>query len=330
MKHLFTSIIFIILSLMLIQCSGNPEAEGDDLYAQGKYKQAIVKYMEVKKTQPENTTIDEKLTLAYMQAGKQLFEKRKNIKSFIGQSEKAQDYLPEEGAPEFKKEYSQLLYQLAVAYNTVKPDNEIQKEQYFTSTLDNLELALNYDPTNTEADAMLSEIRAANFQKMYDKGMEFYNNAKKDKNESLYLNAEFYFQRASSFDEENEDARKQLSAIRKKTIAIPNFNTDFPMAVGNWQYSKGYLYIAFTTFNNIGMEMKFDPNKVILVDVDGNEYTLDKEQTGKLEMGLTEEMTLKVDARKDCDLAFKVAKSVKLSHLSYEMETGVVVNKYFP
>lgn len=331
MKHLTAMLAIVVFALVFIQCAGNPEAEGDELYAQGKYKQAIAKYQQVKKSQPQNTTIKEKIALAYMQTGKQLFEKRKSIKAFIGNSDKAQEYLPEEGSPEFKNEYSKLLYQLAVAYNTVKPDNEVQKEQYFTSVLDNLEIALAYDENNTEADAMLSEIKAANFQKMYDKGMDFFKHAKKEKNNgNLYLNAEFYLKRAVLFDEDNKDARKQISLVRKNTLSIPNFNTDFPYAISDRQYKGAHLLIAFTSFNNIGIKMKFDPSKLLLVDIDENEYSIDKKQTAKFENGLTEVKTLKVDERIDCDFAYKISKSVKLSHMSYEMDNGVVVNKYFP
>jgi hypothetical protein len=102
------------------------------------------------------------------------------------------------------------------------------------------------------------------------------------------------------------------------------------MAIGNRQYQGGYLYIAFTSFNNIGMEMKFDPNRLLIVDIDGNEYTIDKDQTDKLEAGITKETTIKVDARMDYDLAYKISKSVKVSHMSYEMADGTIINKYFP
>ncbi|MBN2424381.1 MAG: hypothetical protein JXR46_09275 [Calditrichaceae bacterium] len=332
MKSLSFLFSIIFLSFLLIQCGGNPEAEGDDFYAQGKYKQALSKYLEVKKNQPQNSIIDEKIALAYMQYGNEMFEKRSSLTSFVGNFEKAQEYIhPDEAGPDFKKEYSKTLYKLAVAYNTTKPDNEIQKEQYFSSTLENLEKALEYDPQNTEAEALLSEIKSANFQKMYDKGMEFYKQAKKEKtNGDLYLSAEFYLKRAVSFDPLNEEAKKQLSLIRKETLSIANPHSDFPYVVAAMQYRGPHLFIAFTGFNNIGEDMTFDPAKLILIDEEGNEYDYDKEQTAELKGGLTTAKVLKARERLDCDLAYKIAKSVKLSRLSYEMDNGAFIDKYFP
>jgi tetratricopeptide (TPR) repeat protein len=325
--------ITLILCWLFTGCGGNPEAEGDNAYANGKYKRAINHYLEVKKSQPENTKINEKIALAHMQQGLKLYKRTKNIKTFTGNFEMGLNFVPEEntGSPEFKQEYSQILFHLACAYYKAKPSNEIQREQYFTKTLDNLDEAIMLDQNNTRADSMLFAIKTANFQKMYNKGIKFYEQAKKEKtNDDLYLSAERYLNRAVSFDPESEEAIKSLKLVRTKTLRILDTDKDFPFGVAAMQRKSKFLLIDFAGVNILTDKITFDPAKLKLIDEDDNEYLYNKEQTEKYDNGITKPVPLEPRKQINGILYFPVAKSVKLKCLVYEMDDGVKIRKYFP
>jgi len=331
MKKLVFFLLFSI-PLMLVSCGGNPEAEGDQAYANGKYIQAVNYYMQVKKSQPQNAKIDEKIALSYMHHGLDLYKKRHNVKAFAGNFEKGQEFIPAENLSDaFKKEYSKLLYELAVAYHKAKPSNEIQKEQYFTHTLDYLEEALAYDENNTQAEQTLQQIKKENFQQTFDRGLKFYKRAKKEKNNSdLFLTAEYYLKRAVSFMPDNKEAQKYLRRVRQKTLSVLDLNMDLPFAIADRQYSGKYLLLAFTAFNNSSEPFTFDPGQIKIYTVEGKAVGIDPEHTAKFKDGITKSVQLAPRKRLDGTLAFRIPKSVKIEYIGYEMPDGSVVKKYFP
>ncbi len=320
----------LILSALFVQCGGNPEADGDAAYANGKYNQALSHYLKVKKSNPQNAKINEKIALTYMHKGLDLFKKRHNLDAFVGNFDKAQDFIPAENiSAQFKKEYSRLLYELAVAYHNTKPSNEIQQEKYFTRTLDLLDDALYYDENNSDAEKTLTRIKQDNFQQTFEKGIKFYQQAVKEKNPDLFLSAEYYINRAVSFDPENNKARKYLKKVRAKTVAILDYNTLFPLAVGDKEYNSGYWLLAFTAVNNSGQPFTFDPAKLKLVMADGKEIGIDADYTAKFKDGLSKRVTMQPRKQLDGTLAFKVARK-KIEYLSYTMDDNKTIKKYFP
>ncbi|WP_456442674.1 DUF4352 domain-containing protein [Caldithrix abyssi] len=331
--NLFIGLI-IALSLIVSRCGKNPEAEGDNAYAQGKYNQALTYYLKVKKEQPDNAKINEKLALTYMQRGLALYKLRKNLDAFQLNYEKSQEFLPSDTLSEhFKKEYSKLLYELALAYHNASPKNDIQKEKYFTLTLDYLQKALEYDSTNTQADAKLSEIRTVNFQKYFDKGKNFYLQARKDRrNANLYLNAEVYLLQAVRLNPNSEEAKNLLKKVRQKTITILDISNDLPLAlaIGGQKYMDGNLALSITVFNNTVDTYSISPDRFTLFDKQGNAYQFAAEKTAKFSKGLTEPTT--IDPKKEIAfvLVFPVSKKTALDRLIYETEDGIVVYKYFP
>ena len=319
----------LLLSAFIIQCGGNPEQDGDNAYDQGKYNQALSYYLQVKKSNPDNPKINEKIALAYMQKGLQIFEKTKNIAAFSGNFEKGENFIPEaETSPEFDGAYSILQYKLALAYHEAKPANEIQKEQYFTKTLDLLEMALVYNSENTEAENQLTQIKTENFEETYQKGLGFFTQAKKEKNPDLYLSAEHYLKRAVFFDPENPDALKQLGLVRRKTMSILDIDSRFPIAIADKQYANNHLLIAVTAMNNTGEDMTFDPQKITLVGTDGQKITLDTEFTGKFEDGLVETKAMTPRQQIDGTLAFAVKKSLDIVSINYALTEETEVVKY--
>ncbi len=326
-----TILLSFLISALLLQCGGNPEEDGNKAYAQGEYNQALSYYMQVKKSDPNNPRINEKIALTYMQRGLRLFEKRKNLASFIGNFEKGQNFIPEtETSEEFNTAYSSLLLIYAKAHYNTKPANVIQKEQYFSKTLDLLDMSLTYNPDNQDAENMLTEIKTVNFEQTYKKGIAFFQQAKKEKNPDLYLTAQRYINRAVFFDPENKDAQSSLKKIRQKTLSILDVDSDFPFAIADKKYTAGYMLIAFTALNNYGEDLEFDPLKLALLDSEGKSYFIDAEHTAKFDDGLTEKMVLKARKQVDGTLAFAMSKSVKVVSLNYEFADGKVVKKYFP
>lgn len=326
----FLSIVFFIA--FLLRCGGDPIAEGDKAYAEGNFNGALKAYFEAKKAQPDNQIIQEKIALAYTQRGLDLYKKTKNLNTFIGNYEKALNYVPEDMTSEaFKKEYSQLLFKLAQAYYSTKPENPIQEEQYFTKTLDYLDEALLLDAQNAVADSMLKAIRDANFQKMFDKGETFFIQAQKEKkNPELYLSAEFYINRAVSFDPTDEKAQKYLKQVREKTLKILDLKKDIPLAVANMKRTAAHTLLDITVFNNMGADVQFDPKKLKIIDIDNNEYEPDVKETDKYDRAFTKVVKMEPRKQVDGNVAFAVGKSVQLLCLQYELENGTLSKKYFP
>ena len=328
----FLTVLFstLFFSLVLIQCGSDPVVDGDEAFAEGKYGQAITYYLEAKKAQPDNPLISEKIALTYMQRGLNFFQKRKNINAFKQNFETGMDNIPEKPTAEFAKEFSKLLYELAMAYSNTKAENKIQEEQYFNLTLENLEEAIYQDEANEPARTSLAEIKKANFQQMFKKGMTFFQQAKKEKNNDLYLAAERNLRKAVSFNEESLEAKKQLKAVRRKTLSIVNMDEMVPFAVADYSYKGKFILVAFTAINNSGAQHQFDPLKIKIVGMDENEYAIDKTQTAKYDDGITKAVSLGIQKRLDGTLAFAVSRKIKINYIKYEFTEGENIIKYFP
>jgi len=327
-----TKLFMVLLPLaFLFSCGGNPLENGNKAYADGKYKEAIGFYKEAQKSAPEDVLLKEKIALSYMHQGHELYKRRKNIKAFEGNYNKALGLLEDDiNTPELKKDYSNLLYELAKAYNTTKPSNAIQKKQYLNKILEYLEVAIEFDESNQEANDLLTQVKADNFQGMFDKGVGYYKNAKKNKVGDDYLLAEFYLAKAVSFNQEDKEAAKYLKLTRKKTLSIPDFDTVFPLAIAGIQQKGKFTTVDFTIFNNTNETATIKAENFTLIDKDGNSYTFNSEQTDKFEGGLTKPVEVKSTKRLDAILSFPAAKSIHLDYIAYEDEKGNEIKKYLP
>jgi hypothetical protein len=332
MHKLFGILSLILLSMLLWHCSADPIIEGDKAYAAGKFDEALKHYFEAKKAQPENTLINEKIALSYGQRGMQLYKRTRNVASFFGNIERAQKYVPQDnGSSEFNKVYSVILFELAQAYHQAKPENPVQEEQFFSKTLDYLDQALLLDYENEPADSLLAAIRLANFQKMFDRGKRFLEQAKKEKtNNELFISAEIFLNRAVSFDPSNTEAVKALKEVRQRLLRILDLNIDFPMAIAAMQYTANHLLLDLAAFNNLGERLTFDPARLKLVDMDNNEYDIDLAETQKYERALTQPVVVENRKQLDGNVAFKISRKVPLQYLRYELESGKPSKKYFP
>jgi hypothetical protein len=330
MKNLSTLILTVFL-LTLIQCGGSKLEEGDVFYASEDYTRAVNSYLEHKKSDAQAPGLDNKIALAFFNKGNQLFNKARNIKSFAGNYEKAQDYIDESAlTAEQKAEYSQLLYNLALAYRSSRPNNDIEEEQYFNNTLDYLQMAVNIDPQNTSADSMISNIYAENFQEMYEKGLKAFNSAKKVRdNIDLYLRAESYFKKAVQFNSSDEQAQKYLSNTRKETLGILESIQPFSFCVPNYKIDKNTCFIAFAAKNYSNDPMAIDLNALTLNTSDGKVINIDLKKTAELEKALNE-TTMKPFDLVEGQVVYSLAPNTDIEYIAYNVNDNLTVKKYFP
>ncbi|MCB0283868.1 MAG: DUF4352 domain-containing protein [Calditrichae bacterium] len=330
MKHLLS--LLLVTSFFLIQCGGSKLEEGDANFNKGEYTQALNNYLAYKKANPDDRSVNPKIALAYMNHGKELFAKTKNIDTFSGNFEKAEKFLDNGFTlPEHQKAYSELLFALASAYKQAKPQNEIQKEQYFNNTLDYLNLALDNDADNYKADSLLSQIYQENFQKMFDNGMEFYKRAQKEKNNpDLFLSAEKYLTKAVKFNPGNKEAEDYLSKTRKQTLGILKSNFPFSFCIPDFKQTKNTLFVDLTGQNFSNEKFTFSFDNLELKSLKGNIYKVNPAKTAELKVALQDGQIIEPRKRIDGQLIFDIDPDVKIEAIIYNISPSEHVIKYFP
>jgi tetratricopeptide (TPR) repeat protein len=329
LNTLVTVSLCYLIFLLFIGCGSDPAVEGQKALNNGEYAQAILKFNEAKKKDPNNTTYDEKIALAFMLQGKKLYERTKNIQSFSGNFDKGFSFIPEEPSTEFRIEFSKILFSIGKGYLDTSPENEIQKQEYLTKGMDYLESAVANDEKNEEAKDLLVDFKSKNLNKMMDKGKEYYNKAKKTGNNDLYLTSEYYFKKAVYFDPDNQEAKEYLSKIRKETMKILNIQEDLTFAIADQLRNPDNLMLDLDIHNYTDFSLPISVNNFELKDIDGNTYSLDKVTMNKFPRILKDQ---EVGGGKTVSgiIAFKVTKNVKLESISYTRDNGEMVKKYFP
>ncbi len=332
-QRIFSSVfILFFVSSIAIQCGSDPAAEGEKAFQAANYNLAIKHFLEARKQNPtEATQYEEKIALAYMLRGKNLYGTSKNVKSFSGNFEKALDYIPSKSSEAFHKEYSQILFELAVAYMVTRPENEIQKEENLNKTLGYLEDALVNDESNTKADSLLAKIKADNFHKMLNKGKDFYSRAGKKGNSDYYITAEYYFQRAAYFDLNNQEAKSMLAQTRAKTLSILDNREDFAMAVADMSKQNGNLILDLTIKNYATTPVSLDLKNFELTDVDGNIYPLNQKMMDEtFKAKSLQNQTLGELKFVDGIIVFSIPAKTNVEYLGYRLNEDETVKKYFP
>jgi hypothetical protein len=321
----------LLFTFFLVACGSDPAQEGENAFNNADYNIAIKQYLEARKQDPKNKAIDEKIALSYMLKGEDLFKKTRNIKSFSGNFDKATTYIPDTPSNEFNNSYSSILYSLAAAYMKAKPQNDIEREDYLNSAISYLEDAIYYQEANTKADSLLKKIKSDNFQKMLNKGKDYYARARKARKFDLYLSAEYYFKKAAYFDMENSEAVKLLSQTREKTLSILNVRDDLAMAIADQVQQNGKLILDITLRNYLNDPISIDIKKFKIMDKDGNGYAIDS-QTMNSKFADKQIKNQKLTNTKDLEgiVVFSVPNKVKKECLAYELDSGDVVKKFFP
>jgi hypothetical protein len=332
LKIFLSLVILCGLSFVIIHCGSDPAVEGEKAFESANYNLAIKHFLEARKSNPaEKQIYEEKIALAYMLKGKSLYERSRNVKSFSGNFEKSLEYIPEDPSDYFKKEYSKILFALGNGYLQTRPENEIQKEEYLNKSIQYLEDALYNDENNASADSLLEKIKADNFQKMLNKGKDFYTKAGKTKNGDHYITAEYYFQRASYFDIHNDEAKKMLSNTRQKTLSVLNNREDFAMAVADMNRQSKSLILDLTIKNYATSPVSIDIKNFEIVDLDGKTYPLD-ENTMKTKFKGKTMKNQELPELKFADgiIVFSISSKVPIDYLGYRLNEDETVKKYFP
>ena len=331
-KIILSLVFFITLSILSVHCGSDPASEGNKAFEAGNYNLAIKHYLEAKGNTPaEQQQYDERLALSYMLRGQDLYARSKNVKSFSGNFEKSLDYIPDQPSQEFMKVYSEVLYNLGTAYLTTTPENEIQREDYLNKAIGYLEDALVNDQTNQKADSLLAQIKIDNFEKMLDKGNDFYEKAGRTNNGDHYITAEYYFQRAAYFDLNNQEADKMLSKTRAKTLSILNNRQDFAMAVADMSRQDGNLILDLTIKNYATSAVSIDISNFEVVDINGNSYQLNKAMMeNKFSKNSLKNQKLGELKSVDGIIVFAVPAKIKLDYLGYRLDESETTKKYFP
>jgi len=328
----FRNFVFIVLLFSLIQCGASKLEEGDDLYNQKNYNQAITSYLEYKKANPDDKSVNPKIALSYMNKGNQLYKNTRNVETFSGNYEKAQNFL-ESGitAPQHKEEYSDLLYDLALAYKKAQSENTLQQEQYFDYTLDYLSLALDYNPNNKKADSLLSKIYQDNFQEMYNKGVQFYERAQKERNNAdLYLSAENYLAKAVAFSFGDEQAQKYLSKARQNTLGILKSHYPLSFCVPAYKKDNSTFFVDITAQNFSTEAITFELSKLKLTSFEGEVFEIDSKKSAELEKTIADKTVIEPRKRIEGQLVFSIKADARLETISYIIDDKNTVKKYFP
>ena len=331
-KIILSLVFFITLSIVAIHCGSDPASEGNKAFETGNYNLAIKHYLEAKGNTPaEQQQYNEKIALSYMLRGQDLYGRSKNVKSFSGNFDKSMDYIPDQPSEEFMKAYSGVLFNLGTAYLTATPENEIQREDYMNKAIGYLEDALVNDRNNQKADSLLSQIKINNFEKMLDKGNDFYEKAGRTNNGDHYITAEYYFQRAAYFDLNNQEAEKMLSKTRAKTLSILNNRQDFAMAVADMSRQGGNLILDLTIKNYATSPVSIDIANFEVVDSNGDSYKLNQAMMeSKFSKNSLKNQKLGELKSVDGIIVFAVPSQVKLDYLGYRLDENETTKKYFP
>jgi hypothetical protein len=319
----------LVLASILFGCGGNPYEEGLSAFQKGDYNLAIKYLSEARQEAPENQSIDEKLATAYMLKGKDLYNKRKNLSSYTGNFSKGEEFIPASPSQDFQVEYSNLLLDLANAYQNTKPENDVQKEDYLNKTISTLETSLGYNPDNKESEELRKQIKLENFTEILEKGKRFFSQAKKEDNKDLYFTAEIYFIKANNFDPENKEALTYLSKTRQQTLDVLDLDQDFAIAIVDQTFSKGSYIFEIGIQNNSPDPVNISYSNFVLMDKSGNSYPLDRATMAKFKNALTEK-TLTDRKTFSGIIAFRMNKKTKIDYIGYSLGENKVVKKYFP
>lgn len=325
------SLIFVLL----LACgSPNYVAEAEKAMQNSDYSKAIKLWEKAKTQENYDKSNDQKIALAYMLKGQELYKKTRNVKSFIGNFEIGQSYIPAKTTPEFRQQYSRILYNIGKAYNIAKPKNEVEKEEFFKLAISRLKEALLQDSTNTNAQALLMEIKQNRFQGLIEKGKEYYNKGVKTGNVNFYFTAEYYLKQAMEFESANKEILKYLNKVESKTLGVLNYRDGLALAVLKQEYQKNDLVMYVVVKNYLKEKVNLKLSNFKLVDKNGVSHSIYPKGMKVQELfgGKVLSDTMLIPNQKEVDglLVFNLPEKPKLSYLSYKIKRNKETRKYFP
>jgi hypothetical protein len=328
-------VIIGLISILLMNC-GSPDyvSEAEKAMENANYNESIKLWEKAKGQENYDISNDQQLALAYMLKGQELNKKTRNVKSFVGNFEIGQSYIPEETSVEFKQQYSQILFTIGEAYNIAKPKNEIEKEDFFSKAVNRLKESLAQDSTNTEAESLLNEIKQSKFQGLIDKGKESYKKGVKTGNVNLYFTAEYYLKQAMEFESANKEILDYLRKVESKTLSVLNFRDGLALAVLKQEYQKDDLVMYVVVKNYLKEKVDLKTSNFILVDKNGGSHSIYPKGMKVQELfgGKILADTTLAPSQPEIDglLVFNLPEKPSLSYLSYQIKRNKETRKYFP
>ena len=326
---------FSLLNLLIftaMNCGGDKSVDAEQAFLKGDYTTAIEVYLQVREKDSTIQRINERLALAYMYRGQDLYKKTMNLGSFVGNFEQGIKYIPAEPSSEFNRVYSQILYQIGNAYYRTRPANDFEKEEFLTKSTTYLHQAVDLDSMNVDAKNVLDEIKLNNFQKILDKAKGIFETAEKRNDINLYFEAGTFIKKAQSIGGTTAEMRRMLIRIYAKTLAVLNYEDGLALAVPKYEYANGKMLFTLAIRNYLPYPVTIGFSNFILVDTRGTMYSVDEETMFRdFSMSGIKEITLdRQNSDMDGFLIFTVPDSVRLDYIGYRISPSRISKKYFP
>ncbi len=250
MKYRFRHLLFFVLSMaLLFGCSSDPVQEGDQAFQKGRYGPALKYYKTAYQAGTQTPELKEKMARAALNLGMKLYQQRRVIKALEARINEAENYLSGSAPSDsMNRALSEAYLMLAGAYDYERAENFIQKRKFFEAALENYRKAIALDSANTKARKAAREFQEKYFAKYFQKGLELFKAAKKDK--ANYFSAEYYFEKAYRMAPEHEEANDYLKRTRKAALPLLNLHQAFPFAISDKLEKPNWLAFYIFLQNN--------------------------------------------------------------------------------
>jgi tetratricopeptide (TPR) repeat protein len=319
---------------IIFSCGKDPGVEALRAYESGDYSLAIRLFEQARQQSQNDTLFQEKLALAYLFRGKELYAKTRNIESFSGNYEKAKKHIPDRHSETFKGTYSELLVELARAYTVAKPETEMDEETFFNNSVEIVKMAIAEDSTNQAAHKLLADIKQDHFQGLLDRAKNLYQRAGRTADPDLYFVSEYVFKQARELDPANEEIDKYLRLILRKTLGVLNYREGVALAVTGFDRGRGRFSVNVAVKNYLQNPLHMKLENFRLVDGNGTSYPLDPKAMKQNELlgrqVLADRQLDEEDPLAEGNLVFTVPDTVDIHHIAYLYQNTKTTKRYFP
>ena len=330
----FRIFILVALSVMWFHCGENFEAEGEAAFNAKDYTTAIGHYKNALPTSLNKEAVKAKLALSYFYRGEDLYSKTRNVKAFAGNFNEGQQYLPDMSDEKFNKEYSRILFELGQAYSVAPPGNELEKDEFYNSSLNMLGEALFWDVDNKAADSLIQRIRDNSFQELLDKANKYFDRAAQTGKVDLYLSAETYLKKAAEYKANDPGVLNLFKKLKKRTLAVLNYQDGVSLAIMSYSHEKDGMLMRLTIKNYLSDSVALDMANFHVIGKDGERYLVDEEAMRVRKLfgeDCMENVTL--NASKpfiEGKIIIAMPENVDVGYLAYKVNRRLESRKYFP
>lgn len=327
------SFFFILCSLFLQYCSNESYEQGRTAFLNENYSEAIellAQADEQDKTTPEYA---EMMTLAHMNRGHQLYRLSQNLDSFLGNYKEAQRFLPANGSPAFRKQYSALLCSLAEAILLQRNSGQAHSANRHKFAHEILSVALQMDSTNSTARDQIDLLNLKQYQSLLAKAQRLYKQGTRTDDVDLYFAARDYLRAAQKLGFEDKKVPALLSALNKKLLGVLDYKEGLSLAVTSFSHKGKDLVMLLAVKNYTSDSIEFDPAGLRLVDTRGREYSVDHKEMDFRKFYGEKCLALSRLTRRqpytEGIVVFRVPSYARISYLSYSIDGAEKARKYF-